>query len=245
LRLINKLWICVEGVFRAPIGEIGKQTSTITRKFFNNFWRQHFSGNAKQQMMLTAKKLSLLGVDDQKWIESNSFDDELHSTNQIRAQTLLYTDLKVEYHEEFVNAIYGFMVMRDDGLFDFIGTTFIENRNEDQIIRAINQTLNKELGTNSIKIESNNSTKTELNDTSGSTILYDMKISSNQFTQIEANFTEAENLNSFGIFRIPLAFCCENQKLHNYLNRFFVGYSQQRFAHISNENLVSIWNKFK
>lgn len=234
---------CFEGVFRVPIGEKGKQTSIMTRNFLTNFLRQRFAGNAKQQLMETIKKLSLLSSDDEKWIELNDSFDEHKLCNQIRVQTLLHTQLKVHYYEESINAIYGLIHIRNDGLFDFIGNTFVDVQNEDIIIDAINKSLNKELGFSSVQIDSNNS----FTDKNGLSYLYCIKISSSQFANIECNFTETENFlsNSFGIFRIPFSFCGQSQKSNDYLNRFFRGFLNQNFAYNSKNHLISISDKLK
>ncbi len=239
----NQSLNCFEGVFRIPIGEKGKQTSIMTRNFLTSFLRQRFAGNAKQQLMVTIKRLSLLSSDDQKWIELNDSFDEQKLCNQIRAQTLLHTELKVHYYEESINAIYGLMHIRNDGLFDFIGNTFVDVENEDIIIEAINKSLNKELGFNSIQIDSKNS----FNDKNGLSYLYCMKISSSQFASIESNFTETENFlsNSLGIFRIPFSFCGQSKKSGDYLNRFFRGFLNQNFAYNSKNHLISISDKLK
>lgn len=84
------------GLFRFPLGEVGKATSHVTRNFFANFRNQFFAGNARLQLILAARKLELIGGQDLDFIEFDPASRDA-SKNPIPSQEpLVVTELALE-----------------------------------------------------------------------------------------------------------------------------------------------------
>ncbi|CAG2180897.1 unnamed protein product, partial [Oppiella nova] len=131
------------GLFRVPIGGSDK-------KFMTNFLRQRFAGNARQQIIETIEKLSLVSPEDQVWMESIESTGDLLVDNSvvnsgIEVKALLRADLDVQYNDEEVDITYGLMAVTDDGLFDFIGTHYTESDDKNSMIETLITSLDKDL----------------------------------------------------------------------------------------------------
>ncbi|CAG2115740.1 unnamed protein product, partial [Medioppia subpectinata] len=186
-----------------------KETS---KKFLRNFLRQKFAGNARQQFIETIKKLSLVSSEDQKWIESNEChdnDDNLLNGHDVSVEVkaLLRTELPVHYYDESVDVTYGLMVVRDNGLFDFIGTHFVESNDQNSTIEALNNRLEKDLGSDWSAIDWK-CDAIPLSLDNDSSNVFCINLTADQFTQIEEHFTKSKSfgVKSYGLIRIPFLF---------------------------------------
>ncbi|XP_054163406.1 uncharacterized protein LOC128961217 [Oppia nitens] len=245
------------GLFRVPIG--GFDQKGTSRKFLINFLGQRFAGNARQQFIETVKKLSLVSDDDLKWMESHSeltTDSGLAvgSETGIEIKTLLRTDLDVHYYDESVNVTYGLMIVREDGLFDFVGRHYVSSgdnvgggddtdSNRKLWLQSLRQHIVHDLGKDIIPLEQTTSDVISVDN--NLCHIFDIQLSDSHFCQIETNLVESTNYGCkvFGIFRVPLVFRGSTSKANQYVQRFFNGFLSQRFAGNSRNHIKHIYDK--
>ena len=196
-------------------------------------------------MIETIRKRNLLTEEQLKTIETIDRIDENAVNNGIEVKAMLKTEVGVHYYNETVDVTYGLMTIRDNGLFDFIGTDSLQTNDKTSMMRSLNDSLQRDVGSNAEQIVSETNSIILSFDNDSSHVFYS-HLNSSQFTQIENQFTETVNFNnkSFGLFRIPFQFRGHTTKADNYVKRFTNGFLNQCFVNNSKNHLKYIYEKY-
>ena len=203
----------IEGLFRVPIADYNKNKKY--ENFLINFLSQSFAGNGRQQMIEVLRKRKFLSDADLFELEnpkSNGTEDRFETNHSRELKAMPIIETRILYHGKPVDVIYGLMTIRDNGLFDFIGTDSLKCEDNDPSFHDAINAVEKDLGLNQLGIfpkkESN-----VLHFDNRSSHVFCFTLSDNELHQIESNFTlnYKHNKTSFGIFRIP--FCVSKESL--------------------------------
>ena len=229
-----------EGLFRVPIADSKK--SKKSEKFLRNFLRQKFAGNARQQMIETLKKRKLLSNEDIsnfEHLELNGIEDNSDTRGQ-EVKAMPKTVSRIDYHNQPIEVTFGLMTIRDNGLFDFVGTNYLKTADKNPSFQTVFDGLEKDLGLNRLSIIQNKESEVLVFD-NGSSHVFCFPLNDAEVHQVERNFTLNVNFNktSFGIFRIPFLIVGDSHK-GNYMKRFFNGFLKQNFVNNSQSHLKCI-----
>lgn len=231
------------GLFRMPLGEKGKVTSSLARNFLKNFLRQKFAGNAKMQLMEAATQLELIGFEDILFIRNEITPDveDAETTSGQSAICLLHSEHKIFYYEEDVMARYGLMVLRTDGLFELLHVS----TNGQQItstIESLNLHINEILNIEGVEVQAN-----DLIGESADALTFAKLLSNEQLNEVLMKSSNAKKYVSeyLGVLLIPFSVHGTTEKSSDYCLRFFKGFSSQKCAKESKKYLLQLGEKLK
>lgn len=186
----------------------------------------------KDEEISNFERLEAIGIED------NSVN------NRIEVKAMPKTMARLMDHNQQIEVTFGLMTIRDNGLFDFVGTHFLPFETKNPSFQTVFDSLDKDLGLSRLSIIQKKDSELFVYD-KGLSHVFCFPLTDAEFNRVERNFTLNDNFNetSFGLFRIPFMIEGDSHKGY-YLKRFFNGFLKQKFVNNSQSHIKTISDSY-